>query len=306
MGVISSLSDDKRAKIGLLVAVVSISFAAIFFRNAAPTHPILQAAIRLFIASFVLLPWTLGQLRRGALSRKCVRAAALGGVWYALHFGAWVTSLTLTSVAASVTLVTATPLVLGVVGWIRKEDIPTRNQWAALALGALGLVIIGQGDLALGGDALVGDLFAFVGALAMAGYLLTCRSVSDELEVWSFTGIATGVGAVLLSLAALVMDVPLEVPDWKPLAYLAAAALIPQLVGHVLLTWASRILTPVLVGTSTLGEPVGATVLAWFWFAETPSTQVMAGCLVTLMGLLLALRSTTTNEEEPCREDSGA
>ena len=302
----SKFSEDRRARIGLLVAVVSISFAAIFFRNAAPIHPILQAAIRLFIASFVLLPWTLGQLRRGAISPKCVRAAALAGVWYALHFGSWVTSLTLTSVAASVTLVTATPLVLGVIGWIRKEDIPTRNQWAALGLGALGLVIIGQGDLAGGGDALLGDLFAFMGALAMAGYLLTCRSVSDELEVWSFTGIATGVGAVLLSLSALAMDVPLEVPDWKPLAYLAAAALIPQLVGHVLLTWASRILTPVLVGTSTLGEPVGATVLAWFWLAETPSTQVMAGCLVTLMGLLLALRTTRTNEEDSCREGSRA
>ena len=284
--------SPRKTLVALFVAVLAISFAAIFFRKAAPTHPLIAAGTRLMIASLLLIPWTILRWKKGLISGRVLRAGMVAGCWYALHFGAWVTSLTLTTVAASVTLVTATPLLLATVGLITGKDAPSRGHWMGIGLGLVGLVVIGWADLSVSSDALLGDGLAFIGAAAMAGYLLTCRHVADELEVWSFTGLATGVGALLLFLAALGTGIPLEVPAPEPLAYLVAAALIPQLVGHVLLTWSSRFLAPVVVGTATLGEPVGSTVLAWLWLGEAPALAIMAGCSVTLLGVFVALRST--------------
>ncbi len=277
----------------LFVAVIAISFAAIFFRKAAPTHPLIAAGTRLLIASCLLMPWTLLRWRRGDLSPRILRAGMIAGCWYAVHFGAWVTSLTLTTVAASVTLVTATPLLLAAVGLWTGKDAPSRGHWMGIGLGLVGLLVIGWTDLSVSPDALLGDGLAFIGAAAMAGYLLTCRKVADELEVWSFTGIATGVGSILLFLSAFGTGIPLEVPAPEPLLYLVAAALIPQLVGHVLLTWSARFLAPVVVGTATLGEPVGSTLLAWLWLGEAPAVAIVAGCSVTLMGVFVALRSSS-------------
>ena len=279
-----------RARLGLWIAVVAISFAALFFRGAAPTHPLIQASVRLILASLLLSPWLLRAWRRPDFSHQVIRAGVICGFWYAIHFGAWVTSLTMTTVAASVTLVTATPLILGCIGFFTKVDAPRRVEWLGLGLGALGILVIGWDDLSREGSAWQGDLLAFLGAVGMAGYLLACRKVAKGLDVLAFTSLATGVAAVLLAFAAFVAEVPFEVPGWRPFFFLLAAALFPQMVGHVLLTWASRVLTPVVVGTATLGEPIGAAVLAFVFLDEIPSPGVVLGSIITLSGLLIALR----------------
>ena len=92
------------AKFALVIAVMAISFAALFFRGAAPTHPLIQAAVRLAIASILLLPWLVRVWGTEAFSRRVIRTGVVCGFWYAVHFGAWVTSLTMTTVTASVTL----------------------------------------------------------------------------------------------------------------------------------------------------------------------------------------------------------
>ena len=93
----------RRVMMVLAVGIAAIAFAAIFFRNAQPTHPLASAGIRLCIASVLLLPLSLRARLRGRLPNDHLRAGLLAGLCYAAHFGAWVTSLEMTSVAASVT-----------------------------------------------------------------------------------------------------------------------------------------------------------------------------------------------------------
>lgn len=275
----------------LAVAVVAVSFAAIFFRQAAPTHPLVAAGVRLAVASLLLAPWTIRALVRGRLRGPIGPAAVLAGVFYGVHFGTWVTSLTLTSIAVSVTLVTTTPLLLALAAVVTGRDRPGKRLWMALGLGGVGLLIVGGGDLGLGADRLIGDALALVGAAAMAGYLLTSRRLGRRLDLWAFSGIATGVGAVLLLGTAVVAGVPLRVPTWEAGLYLVLAALVPQLIGHTLMTWTLRFTRPIVVGLAVLGEPVGATILGALWLGEAVTGVVGVGCAVTLAAVGLAVAS---------------
>ncbi|MCA9563288.1 MAG: hypothetical protein KC561_07355, partial [Myxococcales bacterium] len=79
--------------VGLFVAIAAISFAAPFFRKAAPTHPLAMATVRLALSALLMLPFSLleSRNRRTPLPRNAVvRAGVLGGVFYAVHFGAWI------------------------------------------------------------------------------------------------------------------------------------------------------------------------------------------------------------------------
>jgi drug/metabolite transporter (DMT)-like permease len=276
-----------------VLAVSAISFAAIFFRKAAPTPPLVAAGVRLAIATLILAPWVVRARRAGRLPSVAVRYAVGGGVAYAVHFGAWVTSLTLTSVAASVTLVTATPMLLALVAWVTGRDRPTRRQWLALALAAVGVAILGGLDVA-DDDALLGDGLALLGASAMAAYMLLARRAVHEtaaggLDSWGYSGVATGVGAVLLLGSATLVGLPIRFAGWEPLGYVVLATLLPQLVGHGLLTWALRHTRPTVVGIATLGEPVGSTLLAWWWLEEGLQLGTFIGCAVTLVAVALAM-----------------
>jgi len=276
--------------LALVGAVVCISFAAIFFRKALPTNPVVAAGLRLVIAAALLAPAGIRSIRAGRADRRVITAGALGGLAYGVHFGAWVSSLALTSIAASVTIVTSTPLLLAVAALVTGRDRPEPRLWAAIALGATGLLVISGNDLGLSSDALLGDALAFVGAAAMAAYLLVARRLGSALDIWAFSFMATLVGGVALLLGALLAGIPIEASSRAALGWIVLSALVPQLIGHNLLTWALRHAKPTLVGMATVGEPVGSTILGWWLLSEAVSPQVALGCAITLTGVLLAMR----------------
>jgi drug/metabolite transporter (DMT)-like permease len=272
----------------LAAAVVAISFAAIFLKLAEPTHALTRSGLRLLMAAGLLLP----SVARGWRQRRLQPVlgwAALAGLLYAVHFTAWIWSLDLTSVAASVTLVTATPLLLAVVGVVTGRDRPEGRLWVSLALGAAGVVIVGGADLSLSGRALAGDGLALLGTAAMAGYLLLARHLGPGLEVWSFMGVACAVGGTAVMGVAALSGVGLRPANGTALFYIFLSALLPQLVGHGLLTWSLRHTTPTVVALAILGEPVGSTLLAWAWLGEAAPAVVLVGCGVVLAALVLAL-----------------
>ncbi len=282
-------SSRRLVPLALAGAIASISFAAIFFRLASPTHPLIVAGTRLAIAALVLSFAVVRAWRAGRLPPTVVRRAMACGALYALHFGTWVTSLTMTSVASSVTLVTATPLLLALLSFATRRDHPQPRHWLSIALAAIGLACIGWADLSLSNEALIGDGLAFAGAAAMALYFLIARSLGPDLDVLAFSGLTTAFGSAALFAVAIAMGVPVAIASDQSLLWIALAALVPQLIGHNLLTWALRFATPTAVGISTVGEPVGATILAWVWLGERLSPLVAVGCTITLSAVLLSV-----------------
>ncbi len=289
-GSVLAMSAPARTRVvgALVLAISAISCAAIFFRRAAPTHPLVASGTRLLVAALLLAPLVWRARVAGRLPAPVLRSAALGGVAYAVHFGAWVTSLTMTTVAASVTLVAATPVVLAVVGFATKKDRPTSRHVVALAIASVGLLLIGGADISDSG-ALLGDALALLGAVAMAIYMLIARRHGPTLDSWAYSGVATAVGAIVLLGVALVAGIPIAFAGWRPFAYVVLAALLPQLVGHGLVTWCLRHVRPTTVGIATLAEPVGATLLALLVLGEVPATTTVVGCALALFGVSLAM-----------------
>jgi drug/metabolite transporter (DMT)-like permease len=279
----------------LAVGGIAIGFAAIFFRLASPTDPLLASALRLGIAGLVLSPIAVRAVQSGALTPRATKTAVLAGLLYAVHFGAWVASLDRTTVAASVTIVTATPLLLAAVALVRGRDRPSRRVWIACVVAAIGAGVIGFGDATEAGlGALAGDLLALLGAVAMAVYLLVVRGVG-KVPAFAFSGIAALSGAATLAVA-LAVEAPfvaITAPDEGAFFFIVLAALIPQIVGHGALTWALERATPTEVGLATAVEPVISTVLAWWLFAERPSTLVSAGAGLTLVAVVAGVAGKT-------------
>jgi drug/metabolite transporter (DMT)-like permease len=286
----------------LLTAVVCISFAASLFKLADPTHPLIKAMIRLAIAAVCLSPLVVRGWRRGSLTRRVLNHAIMAGIAYGVHFGAWVWSLNLTSVAASVTLVTTTPILLALLSLFSRRDRPDRQLWLALATGVIGVTFIGGYDGLLAPGALVGDGLALLGAVAIAAYFLLSRRLGEEMDLWAYSGIATAIGAITLGITATFMGIPLLVSGTEAFSYLVLAALIPQLIGHSLLTWALRHATPTQVAMVVVGEPAGATIIAWIWLGDVVSIWLALGCAITLTAVVIASirpgRSKATNPPE--------
>jgi hypothetical protein len=108
--------------------------------------------------------------------------------------------------------------------------------------------------------------------------------------------------ALMLLGVLAVSGVP-AVPQ-RPLTWLwlLLMALGPQIVGHSALNWALRYLSATYVALAVLGEPIGATLLAWWVLGESPTPTVIAGGVLILAGIWLASRAErlVRSEQTPC------
>ena len=274
----------------LVVAVIAVSFAAVLFRAAPELHPMSAAGWRLVIAGLVLTPF----LRH--LPRSAWRKGPFAGLAYALHFGCWVASLGLLSVLVSTTIVTTTPLMLAAFALVTGRDRPRARALAGMALGTFGVVLLAtsmpsDGTSDTGDTSLHGVLLALVGAATGAVYLVTARSVRlPSLRAsLAFSGVAALTGGVLLITTAAIVGAPLLPATAEEAWVIVGAAALPQLVGHTLLTWAVTRTSPTTVALATLGEPIGAALLAAALLGEPLTALGIAACVLTLGAVALAL-----------------
>ncbi len=273
----------------LAVGVVAVSFAAIFIRYA-DASGLTIALYRNALASAVVLPIAVAfrrdELRR--LSRRQWGISLLAGALLALHFALWIPSVKLTTVAASVVLVTASPIFVVVGARAVFGDRVNRATLGGILVGLVGAAVVSGGDVRLSARAAEGDLLALGGAVAAAAYFLAGRAVRKEMSLLAYVGIAYPTCAVLLWPVAAASGTRLAGFDAKTWWMFGLLAVVPQIVGHSTFNYLLRDVDATVVAIAIMGEPIGSGLLALAFFGEIPPWTAVAGGLLILAGIYVA------------------
>jgi len=275
----------------LLLGVVGISTGSIFARYA-EASPIVISFYRSSIAAAAMLPLVLLQHRDELrnLTRKDILWTMLAGVFLALHFATWITSLFFTTIASSVVIVETIPIWTALLSPFVSKDKVSRLTWCGIGLSFAGVLVISTGDFAMGGRALTGDMLALAGAWFATLYFLTGRVVRARVSLPTYTCLCYSAAAMILLAVIAVMGLPLSGYPKTTWAAFAAMALISQIMGHSSYNWALRYVSASLVAVALLGEPIGATILAWLLFGETLTMAKLVGAALILTGIVVAVR----------------
>jgi drug/metabolite transporter (DMT)-like permease len=281
-------------RLALGVAIAAVSTASVFIRYAQADAPSLTiAAYRLGMAALILLP--LAWLRHGSeflmLKASDWFWALASGVFLAAHFATWITSLEYTTVASSVVLVSTSPLWVALAARLfLKEPLPPRLL-AGLSLAMAGSVVISFAEARSGVSTrpLLGNTLALAGAMAVSGYWLIGRRLRRQISLIPYVTMVYGFAALTLLAAALLLRQPLSGFKASTYGWFLLLALLPQLLGHSSFNWALKHLPAAYVAVATLGEPVGAALLAYLLLGETPQLLKVIAAGVILAGIYLAL-----------------
>jgi drug/metabolite transporter (DMT)-like permease len=290
----------------LLAGILAVSTGSIFVRFAQTEAPSLViAAYRLSLATLILCPFALNTRKTDlfTLGRKQILLAFLSGIFLAIHFATWITSLEYTDVASSVVLVTTTPLWVAILSPVLIKERPTKTAWIGLALAMIGGIIIGlsgscsldEGHLVcpqavelVQGKTFLGNILALTGGWMAAAYVIIGRSLRKRMSLVSYIFTVYG-------MAAVVLVILMFTSGNSPLGYLPATylwflllALVPQLLGHTSFNYALGHLSAAFVSIALLGEPIGATILAYLLLGEIPTSFKIFGAILILTGILVA------------------
>lgn len=266
----------------LVAATAAPALAVAFWRNA--------------LAVGALAPIALCRRRAElrATSRRVLLLSLAAGALLALHFGLWLPSLRLTSVASSTALVTTTPLwtvLLLRLGGSR----PPRLVLLGTLTACCGVLVLTGVDVRLSGTALTGDALALAGGMAAAGYMLLGERVRQTASTTAYTLLCYTATTLLLLTACLTTGQALlgyPVASWWKLLALTACA---QLGGHTLVNLVVRRLGASVVSTALLLETPGAALVAGVWLGQVPPIAAYPALLLIVTGLALVVRANRTN-----------
>jgi len=288
----------------LLVGVAAMSYAGPIVRFSSAPSLVIAAWRLTFSVAFIaiVLAFRPAAWRGIRLSPRDWLQAGAAGLLLAAHFWSWIASLSLTTVSSSVVLVSTQPIFVALLSTVFLHERATTGQWVGIVIAVTGAAVIGWGDFGRGSTALAGDLLATAGAVFVSGYYVIGRNLRQKLDLWLYIGIVYGVAAgAFLVLGAIHPRAALTgypARDWLIFAALAAG---PMMLGHTGVNYALRYLRAYIANLALLGEPIGATLIAWLLPAinEVPGPQTLVGAVLILGGIALGVSRQAQRGSRP-------
>lgn len=233
---------------------------------------------------FLVLPWAFRGLKwRDAQIAKGLRYSFFSGIALALHFIGFFVAMRFTTVAAGTALTALQPLFATYFVKRLGGEIP-RRAWVGMALAFLGVLIITGVDSQISTRAFIGDLAAIACAALSATYVVLGAKARETVSTPTYTSIAYLTCAVISLFFALVTKSELinfSTREWLLLIALIAGA---QILGHTILNFTLKNLSPAIVSLVVFFEVPVSALLAFWWLDQLPPIGTIPGLLLILVG----------------------
>ena len=291
----------KKPYLTLFISIVAVSFAAVFIRSVEYASPLTIAFYRLFFTTLLVSPFVVFYKKNRDelinIPRRTLLIMVLIGLVLASHFTLWITSLTMTSVASSVILVTAHPILVAPVAYyLLKERLSFINIFGiSISVGGVIILVLGNyGFTSITVDTLEGNVLAMLGGIAAGFYILGGRKIRKTVSIIPYAFVVYAVGTVAIFVICLVFNSPVYNLTLKDYEIIFLMALISGLLGHTLYNWSLEYIRASVASVFLLGEPIGASLLAFAipWINELPSIYTIIGGSIILTGIYLTARTS--------------
>ena len=286
----------------LCVAICGVSSAGAIFTHVDDIPPLLRASWRLQLTALILAPlalWQFNQIDSEIQSKmsdvSTAKIIVASGIFLALHFGFWVTSLDYTSLTHSLLFVTAHPLVIliGMFVFVRRPNrLELVGGIAAFTGAAISMLDAGdvQGDRSV---TFFGDQLAFLGAVFVVGYIVCGRILREWMPLFLYAFPVTLIGGLLLVPASYLLES--DYSDFGAFGYLGhetlvwfvLLAFIAGILGHTGLNYCLKYVSPLMISISVTLEPVLGSLIGWMFFSTgIPGMWTWIGGPILMLGLI--------------------
>ena len=279
--------------IAVLSASLFWSFGGVLGKSAGASGIVLSFW-RLWIATAVLL--VVAAVTHRWPSRSDLRASAAAGVLFGLNLCVFFITLQYTTIAVALIIGALSPvLALPIaVAFMGERVTAVKVGCASVAVVSVVVAVLTAPAAADGSTTKpIGYVWAVASLLVWVLYLLQTKRVRATVETVRYMTSVTVVGAVTVSLLALVTRSHLAQIQGVGWLWVTLLALGPGIAGHGLVAWAQPRVDASVTSVLIQLEPVGASIAAWVFLDERVSLPQAIAMLVVVGALsLLAYRES--------------
>lgn len=247
-----------------------------------------SAQYRVVFAALVLSPVLIRN--RALLTRHVVWLALLGGIFFAADLSLYSTAILNSSAINATVLGNNTPIFVGLLAWAFLKRRPRSAFWVGLAVAITGSVVIVGADLLHRASFGPADLLAVGASGCFAVYLLVTERTRERLDTVTLLALSLAGTSLALVLFNAAAGISLHVPDTRAWLSLLGLAVVCQLLGYFLLTYALGHLSAAVTSVTLLAQAPLTALLAVIFLGDAVTPSQITGGLLVLSGIWIVNR----------------
>ena len=170
-----------------------------------------------------------------------------------------------------------------------KRKHPIILVWG-LRLAVIGIIIIVSNKFDFSSNYTIGNLLAISCSIFLGLAFIISENIRKRVGTVSYSRTLFTVAAITLFIIALITKVNLFGYNFYQYFGLLLLGIIPTLLGHGSMYYAIRYVSPTIVASIPMGEPIIASILAWIFFQEKVGFIIIIGGSITFLGLMLLMQ----------------
>lgn len=268
--------------------------------------PFLMAAMRFFVAGFLLCAWLMARGERWPSKREWLNASLLSIVMFVLDYGVlfWAEKRIASGIAAVMVATIPVFMALSEIIFLRTQKLTLRLA-IALLIGIGGVAVLMSRSFNFGGEPV--DRMSAIGLLIASISWSAASVLGRKVALPDSKAMSAGAqmlaGGVFLTVTSAALGEfrgfdasSVSRTAWLALAYLIVAG---SIVGFTAYVWLLHHESPTKVATYAYVNPVVAVLVGYFWGGEPLGVRTVVGTLLVLAGVVVI---TTT----PARSTNAA
>ena len=280
----------------LFIAMISVSTSPIVARLLVDVSAVSVSFWRMFIGGILL--WIISLIpifTQKPLSKENRKKTQISGVLLGFHFYFFFSAVKMTTIANATFLGTIAPLftILIEIFWLKR--IISKYIIATLFIILLASSMIVMDDFNFSSDYTLGNLYAIICSLLLGIGFVISENVRQTESTISFSRRLYINAALTLFLLSIVLNEPIFnsiIINPKNILGLLILGIVPTIFGHNSLYYAVKHMSPSIIASVPLGEPIIASILAFFLFKEPISILIIISGLIIIVGLLYLINSS--------------
>ncbi len=227
------------------------------------------------------------------LKNDNLKRTIIAGIFLGFHFALFFGAIKLTTIANATFLGTLAPVVTFFFEkYILKRNHANSLVWG-LGLAILGVLIIIGNKFNFSSNYTIGNLIAILCSFCLGLAFIISENVRKKVGTIAYSRTLFLTASITLFFIAQIMQIELLSFTKYEFIGLLILGIIPTLLGHGAMYHAIKYISPTVVASAPMGEPIIASLFAWYLFNELLGLSTIIGGFIILLGLIILINKTT-------------
>jgi drug/metabolite transporter (DMT)-like permease len=247
----------------------------------------------MFTASGILWAFS-AQKSQGLIKKENHMRIIFAGLFLGLHFALFFVGVRNTSVASATLLANTGPLFTATMSWFGGKKM-SGTVFIGLVIAVIGVVVVQGSALGVGEDKTWGNILSLLSGFCIAVTYMFASQVRESTDNSIYGRSVFLVAAITIAVIVFFSGGSLLSFEKVDVPWFLFLGIVPSILGHNMLNYSIRYISPTAVASIPLGEPIIASIFGYILFFESVPLGAIYGAPFVFFGLVLIVNNSFKN-----------